>query len=82
VKKLAGRLIADVDSAFCRLYFKLPQNEARRRARREFISFPADAYLTEIDSWQEFPDGLVEFTVKRLRGPSERCEEACSNLFP
>jgi hypothetical protein len=65
-RDLAGQLV-HLDSKFCRVYFKLPQEEARLRARREFRFFPAETYLTEIDQWQELPDGHIEFTVKRLR---------------
>jgi hypothetical protein len=65
-RDLAGQLI-HLDSKFCRVHFKLPQKEARWRARREFRFFPADAYLTEIDHWRELADGHIEFTVKRLR---------------
>jgi hypothetical protein len=65
-RDLAGRLV-HLDSEFCRIRFKLPEGEARLRARREFRFFPAEMYLTEIDRWQEMPDGYIEFTVKRLR---------------
>jgi hypothetical protein len=66
-RDLAGQLIADCDDRFCRVKFKLPLEEARLRAKREFKFFPADTYLTEIDHWREIPDGLVEFSVRRLR---------------
>ena len=65
---IAGRFIY-VDSLFCRVHFKLPEKEARWRARREFRFFPVDAYLTEIDEWQELPNGQIAFSVKRLRQP-------------
>jgi hypothetical protein len=64
---LASRLVTDSDSRFCRMNFKLPLEEARLRARREFRFFPAEAYLTEIESWRELRNGFVEFSVKRLR---------------
>ena len=64
---LAGRLVADRDSRFCRVNFKLPLEAARLRAKREFNFFPAESYLTEIEYWRELRDGLVEFSVKRLR---------------
>jgi hypothetical protein len=63
---LAGRVI-HLDNRFCRIHFKLPQKQARWRARREFRFFPADAYLTEIEQWRALADGDIEFTVKRLR---------------
>ena len=67
-RDLAGRLVADADDdQFCRVMFNLPREEARLRAKREFKFFPADAYLTEIDQWQERSGGMVEFSVKRLR---------------
>jgi hypothetical protein len=56
-----------------------PQNLARRMADRSagrrasdgyrpdpFARYPKAAYMTEIESWRELPDGAIEFTMRRL----------------
>jgi len=62
---LAGR-IASRKKRLVRERFRLAPAEARIRARREFLAYPSETYLTEIESWRDLPDGCVEFTVKRL----------------
>jgi hypothetical protein len=39
---------------------------AREKAREWFSLFPKAAYMTEIESWRELPDGCIEFTMRRL----------------
>ena len=39
---------------------------ARQRAREWFTRFPKAAYMTEVESWRELPDGRIEFTMRRL----------------
>lgn len=46
--------------------FTLPRGEARQKARDWFDSFPKAAYMTEIEFWQELPDDMIEFTIRRL----------------
>jgi hypothetical protein len=46
--------------------FTLPRGEARDKARAYFETFPKAAYMTEIESWRELPDGSIEFTIRRL----------------
>jgi hypothetical protein len=52
--------------AFRRETFALPREEARIKAREMFRRFPKPAYMTEIESWRELPDGRIEFTMRRL----------------
>lgn len=52
--------------AFRRETFALPRSEAREKAREMFRRFPKPAYMTEIESWRELPDGRIEFTMRRL----------------
>ncbi|WP_407180153.1 hypothetical protein [Bradyrhizobium sp. STM 3562] len=66
-RDLADRLAGNKDSRFIRERLTLALREARARVRREFKAYPSHDYLTEIESWRELPNGLVEFTLKRLR---------------
>jgi len=52
--------------AFRRDTFALPREEARTKARELFRRYPKPAYMTEIESWRELPDGRIEFTMRRL----------------
>ncbi len=47
---------------FVRETFTLP----RLAAREWFETFPKAAYWTEIESWCERPDDVIEFTMRRL----------------
>jgi hypothetical protein len=51
---------------FRRETFALPREAARAKARDMFRRFPKAAYMTEIESWRELPDGRIEFTMRRL----------------
>jgi len=51
---------------FVRETFALPRQAARDKAREWFESFPKAAYWTEIESWCERPDDVIEFTMRRL----------------
>jgi hypothetical protein len=70
---LAGRLarasrqakLKRADS-YRRETFALPREAARAKAREMFRRFPKAAYMTEIESWRELPDGAIEFTMRRL----------------
>jgi len=59
------RKLARSDS-FRRETFALPREAARAKAREFFQRFPKAAYMTEIESWRELPDGRIEFTMRRL----------------
>jgi hypothetical protein len=52
--------------AWRRESFTLPRAAAREKAREWFSQFPKAAYMTEIESWRELPDGSIEFTMRRL----------------
>lgn len=51
---------------FNRETFTLPRDEARARAREFFDRYPKAAYMTEIEFWQELPDGRISVTMRRL----------------
>lgn len=51
---------------FLRETFILPRQAARAKAREWFEAFPKAAYWTEIESWCERPDDVIEFTMRRL----------------
>jgi hypothetical protein len=52
--------------SFRRETFALPREAARAKAREMFRRYPKAAYMTEIESWRELPDGEIEFTMRRL----------------
>jgi hypothetical protein len=62
-QRLARR---DGGAGFRRDTFALPRQAAREKARELFRRFPKAAYMTEIESWRELPDGRIEFTMRRL----------------
>lgn len=51
---------------FIRETFTLPRQAARDKAREWFDTFPKSAYWTEIESWCERPDDVIEFIMRRL----------------
>ncbi len=51
---------------FLRETFVLPRPAARDKAREWFDRWPKQAYWTEIESWSERPDDVIEFTMRRL----------------
>ena len=65
----AAKALRQTDS-FRRETFALPREQAREQAREKarevFRRFPKPAYMTEIESWRELPDGRIEFTMRRL----------------
>jgi len=54
------------DGAWKRETFRLPRPEARQKAKEWFARYPKAAYMTEIEFWREFPDGDIEFVIRRL----------------
>ena len=67
-QNMARRMAAQKPSAraFRRETFSLPREAARAKAREFFNRYPKAAYMTEIESWRELPDGAIEFTMRRL----------------
>ena len=67
-EKMSRRLAARETRtrAFRRETFSLPREAARAKAREMFARYPKAAYMTEIESWRELPDGAIEFTMRRL----------------
>lgn len=51
---------------FVRETFVLPRSAARDKAREWFDRWPKQAYWTEVESWSERPDDVIEFTMRRL----------------
>ena len=54
------------DAGFRRETFTLPREEARAKAREVFARYPKAAYMTEIEFWEELPDGRIAVTMRRL----------------
>ena len=67
-RRMSGRMAARAPrtQAFRRETFALPREAARAKARELFDRYPKAAYMTEIESWRELPDGGIEFTMRRL----------------
>ena len=54
------------EDAWRRETFCLPREEARAKAREWFDRFPKAAYMTEIEYWEELPDGQIFVTMRHL----------------
>lgn len=54
------------DDGFVREAFTQPRENARRTAQAFFDRFPKQAYMSEVERWRELPDGVIEFTMRRL----------------
>ena len=52
---------------FVRETFCLPRPQARITARQFLDRYPRAAYWSEVESWQERPDDVIEFTMRRLK---------------
>lgn len=55
-----------LEDGFTRETLRLPLDKARRKAREVLDRYPAAAYMTQVESWRELPDGCIEFTMRRL----------------
>jgi hypothetical protein len=65
---LADRMAKQVRSdGFVRETFSLPREQARAKPRAFLKSYPAAAYMSQVERWRELPDGSIEFTMRRLR---------------
>ena len=51
---------------FLRQTFVLPRTDARVKEREWFDRWPTQDYWTEIESWFERPNDVIEFTIRRL----------------
>jgi hypothetical protein len=65
-RRNADRLAERRSGAFRRETFALPREAARAKAREFLQRYPKAAYMTEVESWRELPDGCIEFTMRRL----------------
>lgn len=68
-RDLADRMARrrDAPDGFLRETFALPREEARAKAREFLEAFPKEAYMTRVDNWRELSDGVIEFTMRRLK---------------
>jgi hypothetical protein len=68
-RDLADRMArrAGAPDGFVRETFALPRQEARAKARAFLEKYPQAAYMSEVESWRELPNGGIEFTMRRLR---------------
>ncbi len=55
-----------LQDGFARETFTLPRNAAREKTRELLRCYPPAAYMTQVESWRELPDGCVGFTIRRL----------------
>jgi len=55
------------DDGYIRETFTQPREDARKTARAFLDRFPKQAYMSEVEGWREMPDGIIEFTMRRLR---------------
>jgi hypothetical protein len=55
-----------LQDGFTRETFTLPRDAAREKARELLRRYPTAAYMTQVESWRELPDGSIEFTMRRL----------------
>jgi hypothetical protein len=44
-----------------------PREQARVTARAFLDRWPKAAYMSQVETWRELPDGEIEFTMRRLR---------------
>lgn len=61
------RRVAAANDGYVRETFTLPRKEARAQARLWLDRWPAAAYMSEVEWWQELPGGRIEFRMRRLR---------------
>jgi len=47
--------------------FKLPIEEARRKAREILNQLPQGNYTLIVENWRQRPNGQIEFTMRHLR---------------
>ena len=56
---------------FIREKFTRESSTARKAVREYFKRYPKEQFQTELESWRYLPSQTIEFTMKRLREPSE-----------
>jgi hypothetical protein len=66
-ESMARRRKAAMDDGYVRETFTQDREEARATARAFLDQWPAAAYGTSVEWWQELPDGRIEFRMRRLR---------------
>lgn len=56
---------------YIRMKFTRDLSDARKVAREYFLQYPKNLYETEVEGWREIQSGNIEFTMKRLREPTQ-----------
>ena len=56
---------------FIREKFTRESSTARRAVREYFKRYPKQQFQTELEIWRYLPSRTIEFTMKRLREPTE-----------
>jgi hypothetical protein len=77
----ARRRQAKADDGYARETFTQPREQVRQTARAFLNRWPAAAYMPELESWRELPDGEIEFTMKRLRSTRTRRWESSASAL-
>lgn len=54
------------NKAWKRVTFSLPRDQAQQKAKEFLVKYPKAAYWSEVESWRELPDDVIEFTMRRL----------------
>jgi hypothetical protein len=57
-------LAVRVSDAHYRDRFRLPIDEARRKAREVIEHNPQDGLTPTVENWRQLPDGQIEFEVR------------------
>lgn len=65
--RMRARRDGRADDGFHRDTFRLPLEDARKKAREQYDKYPSAAYMTKVESWRELPNGDIEFTMRRLK---------------
>jgi hypothetical protein len=56
--------------------FRLPIDEARRKAREIINQIPHAEFKTVVENWQLLPDGQIEFRTRRLPAADQVADSA------
>lgn len=64
---MGRRRNAAADDGYVRESFTRNRKEARQTARAFLDRWPAAAYMSEVEFWQELPGDRIEFTMRRLK---------------
>jgi hypothetical protein len=80
---MRARKLGQDDDGFVWETFCQPRDDARATARAFLDRYPKAAYMSDVESWRELPDGEIEFTMRRLRtadSPLAAARSSCTAL--